>query len=208
MPSKPKNLEIRHFPCMELRLEGDDEAPKLVGHIAVFNQLSEDLFDFKEKIAPGAFAESIRRDDIRALWNHENDLVLGRTSSGTLELEEDDVGLAFKNVPPDTTWFKDRMVSLKRKDVTGASFGFITEEDEWEVDPDDPQMRIRTLVKLRLLEVSPGVTFPAYPQPDVAIRSMQRWEEEQKKESGQAGAEAQCLDLRKKRLRLLELASK
>lgn len=205
MPSKPKNLEIRHFPCMELRLEGDDDAPKLVGHIAVFNQLTEDMFGFKEKIAPGAFAETIKRDDIRALWNHHNDLVLGRTKSGTLELKEDDVGLAFSNSPPDTQWFRDRKVSLERKDVTGASFGFFTDEDEWTTVDGE---KIRTLKKITLLEVSPGVTFPAYPQTDVALRSMELWQEAEKKASGQTDTGAQCLDLRKKRLRLLDLASK
>ncbi len=204
MPQK-KQIEIRHFP-MELRVEGDENAPKLVGHIAVFNELSEDLGGFKEKIAPGAFTETIETQDIRALWNHENDLVLGRTSSGTLELKEDDTGLAFSNQPPDTTWFRDRLVSIKRKDVTGASFGFFTDSDEWSTEKDGT--RVRTLKKVTLLEVSPGVTFPAYPQADVALRSMELWQEAEKKASGQTEAEAQCLYLKKKRLRLRELASK
>lgn len=203
-------LETRTFP-MELRVAGTDDAPILEGHIAVFNQLSENLFDFREKIEPGAFAETIKRDDIMALWNHQNDLVLGRTSAETLALEEDDVGLAFTNTPPDTTWFRDRMVSLKRKDVTGASFGFMTERDEWTIDPDDPKMRIRTLKKLRLFEVSPGVTFPAYPQTDVALRSMRRWEWETAKarvacKPGQPARNLVDIARRKRRLRLHELA--
>ena len=165
-----QELETRHF-RMELRVEGDDADPTLVGHIAVFNKLSDDLGGFREQIAPGAFAETIKRDDIRCLWNHENDLLLGRIKSGTLELSEDKVGLAFKNKPPQTSWFRDRLVSLKRKDVTGASFGFFTESDEWD---HDKKPQIRTLKKVRLVEVSPGVTFPAYSQTSVAIRSMER----------------------------------
>ena len=136
--------------------------------------------------------------------------MLGRTSSGTLELKEDDVGLAFVNFPPDTQWFRDRKKSLERKDVTGASFGFLTDEDEWvTVDGE----KIRTLKKITLLEVSPGVTFPAYPQADVALqseaalRSMELWQEAEKKASGQTDAEAQCLDLKKRRLHLRKLAS-
>jgi HK97 family phage prohead protease len=164
-------VELRHYP-MELRVAGTG-APVLFGHIAVFNKLSEDLGGFREKILPGAFAESLKTQDVRALWNHDNDLVLGRMSAGTLELKEDDTGLAFKNTPPDTTWFRDRLVSLKRKDVTGASFGFYTDADEWTTEAGGT--RVRILEKVTLLEVSPGVTFPAYPQTDVALRRLREW---------------------------------
>jgi hypothetical protein len=137
--------------------------------------------------------------DIRALWNHENDLVLGRNKSGTLELSEDEKGLAFKNRPPDTTWFRDRVVSLKRKDVTGSSFGFYTDADEWGTEPDGT--RVRTLKKVTLVEVSPGVTFPAYPQAstEVARRSMDAW---LAAEAGQRGPDLVDMELRSRRLRL------
>jgi len=202
-----RELETRHYP-MELRVTGDDAAPKLEGHIAVFNQLSEDLGGFKERIEPGAFAETIKTQDVRALWNHETDLVLGRMSAGTLELSEDEVGLAFRNTPPDTTWFKDRLVSLRRKDVTGASFGFFTDSDEWSTEGDGT--RIRVLKKVTLVEVSPGVTFPAYPQTAVAMRSMEAWLKQdpgavrvlQPLDTGAGNLAA--LDLRKRRLRLKE----
>jgi len=198
-----KNLEMRHF-RMQLRVAGDDKAPTLEGHIAVFDQLSDDLGGFREKIAPGAFSESIANHDIRALWNHENDLVLGRNKAGTLELSEDAVGLAFKNTPPDTTWFRDRLVSLKRGDVTGCSFGFYTEEDEWAHQADGSQ--IRTLKKCTLVEVSPGVTFPAYPQTDVAVRSMQAWSA-RLANSRQANPAVLQLEAKKQTLRLKALAS-
>jgi HK97 family phage prohead protease len=192
---------------MELRVAGDDKTPVLEGHIAVFNQLSDDLGGFREKIVPGAFAETLKTQDVRALWNHENDLVLGRMSAGTLELQEDDTGLAFKNTPPDTTWFRDRLVSLKRKDVTGASFGFYTDADEWTTEADGT--RIRVLKKVTLVEVSPGVTFPAYPQADteVAMRSMAAWQSGEAARAGQpAAAVVEDLLLRQRHLRLRELA--
>lgn len=195
-------FETRFYRGMELRLsEGD--APTLEGHIAVFNQLSEDFGGWREKIEPGAFAESIGRDDIRALWNHENDLVLGRNTAGTLTLSEDETGLFFKNTPPETAWFKDRAVSIRRKDVTGASFGFYTESDQWEkMDGVD----IRTLKKVTLVEVSPGVTFPAYPQTDVAIRSLEAWRKAVSRDSGQPIPFSATLVLRERRLRLNELS--
>jgi HK97 family phage prohead protease len=195
-------FETRFFKSMAIRLsEGD--SPTLEGHIAVFNQLSEDFGGWREKIEPGAFTESIGRDDIRALWNHENDLVLGRNTAGTLTLSEDETGLFFKNTPPDTAWFKDRAVSIRRKDVTGASFAFYTESDQWEkTDGVD----IRTLKKVTLVEVSPGVTFPAYPQTDVAIRSLEAWRKTISQESGQPLPFSATLLLRNKRLRLNELS--
>lgn len=205
-----KNLEKRHF-RMQLRVAGDEKTPILEGHIAVFDQLSDDLGGFREKIAPGAFAETIKKHDIRALWNHENDLVLGRLASGTLELSEDETGLAFKNTPPDTTWFRDRLVSLKRGDVTGCSFGFYTEADEWATETDGT--KIRTLTKCTLVEVSPGVTFPAYPQTDVAVRSMQAWAAAHPatpagfSKSGQTDAAVVQIEAMKRTLRLKALTS-
>lgn len=195
-----RQLETRYFKGMELRLLEDEKGPILEGHVAVFNQLSDDFGGWREKIAPGAFKETIGVQDIRALWNHENDLVLGRKSAGTLELMEDDIGLAFKNRPPDTTWFKDRIVSLKRKDVTGASFGFYTDADEWGTESDGT--RVRTLKKVTLVEVSPGVTFPAYPQTDVALRSLKAWEASQKPAGGQPGQDVLETERRTRRLRL------
>ena len=199
-----KNLELRHFP-MELRVTGDDKAPNLEGHIAVWNVLSDDLGGFRERIRAGAFTETIATHDIRALWNHENDLVLGRNRAGTLELTEDAVGLAFKNTPPDTSWFRDRMVTLKRGDVTGCSFGFYTELDEWMRQEDGTQ--IRELVKCTLVEVSPGVTFPAYPQADVALRPMQAWKERQAAAGTLANSAADLVQMesRRRHLRLQEM---
>jgi HK97 family phage prohead protease len=199
--------EYRHY-AIELRVAGDDKAPVLEGHAAVFNVLSEDFGDFRERIAPGAFAEAIK-GDVRALWNHENDLVLGRVKSGTLSLVEDETGLAFRVTPPDTTWFRDRLVTLKRGDVTGASFGFFVDWD----DPSAQQwskeggQKIRTILKVKeLLEISPGVTFPAYPQAstEAVLRSMKAWEDEEAKKNGagQAGVDLVDMELRNRRLQL------
>jgi Escherichia/Staphylococcus phage prohead protease len=198
----PREFETRFVKGTELRLSGDDKEPVLSGYIAIFNQLSDDLGGWREKIAPGAFAETIKTQDIRALWNHENDLVLGRNTAGTLELSEDETGLTFKNRPPDTTWFRDRVVSLKRKDVTGSSFGFYKDADEWGTEPDGT--RVRTLKKVTLVEVSPGVTFPAYPQAstEVARRSMEAWLAAEAQRAGQPARDLIEMESRNRRLRL------
>ena len=204
-------IEKRFFAGMELRFTDDGAgAPKLGGYIAVFNSLSEDFGGWREKIVPGAFTDTIARDDIRGIWNHNSDMVLGRLSSGTLRLTEDDQGLAFENDPPDTTWFKDRAISLKRKDVTGSSFGFYDETDENDMWGVEDGVAIRYLRKVRLIEVSPGVTFPAYPQTDVAVRSLQHWREDclkrEAEKSGKEKADLVDMELRNKRLRLQALA--
>ena len=64
--------EYRVFPFMELRVE-DGEKPMIKGHAAVFDKLSVNLGGFREKISPGAFAKTIEKGDVRALWNHNPD---------------------------------------------------------------------------------------------------------------------------------------
>lgn len=163
------SLEYRSFAIVpEIEERADNGLPRLRGHAAVFNSLSEPMYGFREQIAPGAFAESIGKDDIRALWNHDTSHVLGRKSAGTLILTEDERGLAVDINPPNTTWAKDLLISIKRGDVSQMSFGFRVLTDSWSmVDGSE----VRTLEKVQLFEVSP-VTFPAYSATDVSARSL------------------------------------
>lgn len=140
---------------------------KIVGHAAVFNQLSQDLGGFREKIEPGAFAETIRTDDIVALWAHDPKLVMARKRAGTLKLSEDPQGLAFEIDMPANSQAESWIETISRGDIDQASFTFRTLEDQWETQGTDA---VRTLLKVRLVDVSP-VTFAAYPQTDVGVRS-------------------------------------
>ena len=158
-----KDIERRYMPS-ELRVEGD-ESPKIRGYAAVFGELSENLGGFREKISAGAFAKSLDAD-VRALWNHDPGVVLGRTKSGTLRLEEDERGLFVEIDPP--TEARSYIESIQRGDVDQMSFGFRVVKDAWEQTDD---YSIRTLIEVDLFDVSP-VTFPAYPQTSVAIRSV------------------------------------
>ncbi len=168
------DLERRALSAVELRAEpGDGAMPAIVGHAAVFDALSEDLGGFRERIAPGAFAATIAEDDIRALSNHDRGQVLGRNRAGTLALNEDETGLAVRIEPPDTTFARDLIVSIERGDITGASIGFRTLTDEWNLEDGEP---VRTVKAVRLFDVSP-VTFPAYPQTDVALRALKTFQE-------------------------------
>ncbi len=161
-------VDRRYFPpSLEIRSD-DPKQPKLVGYAALFNVLSEPMYFGREKIAKGAFKKSIERDDVRMLWNHNSDYVLGRNKSGTLTLKEDEKGLYFEAIPPDTQWARDHLVTIKRGDVTQNSFGFIPLDDE--EDEDENGKRIRTLTEVKLFDVSP-VTYPAYLQTELHIRS-------------------------------------
>jgi HK97 family phage prohead protease len=150
----------------ELRSTGD--APVIVGHAAVFNRAA-DLGLFKEVVSPGAFRDSIGTDDVRALFNHDANYVLGRNTAGTLRMVEDERGLAVEIDPPNTQWARDLMVSMQRGDITQMSFGF-TVPDGGAVY--ERKSNTRTLNKVQLFDVSP-VTYPAYTQTDVTVRSAQ-----------------------------------
>ena len=166
-----KNVEVnqierRTFVVQDLRASDEGEDPKISGYAAVFNSLSEDLGGFRERIKPGAFAKTIMEHDIRALFNHDKNHVLGRNKAGTLKLSEDEVGLRIEIDPPDTQAAKDLMTSIRRGDIDQMSFGFKTIRDDWE---QVEEMILRTLIEVKLYDVSP-VTFPAYPQTTVAVR--------------------------------------
>lgn len=156
---------------VELRGGDDTTSPRqLVGHAAVFNtdtQIGDPAWGWLESIAPGAFRDSIATDDIRALFNHDANLVLGRNRSGTLKLSEDTVGLHTIITPGDTTAGRDMVAHVERGDVTQMSFGFVPETELWEELPDGTVRR--TLQKVQLWDVSP-VTFAAFPTTDVAVR--------------------------------------
>lgn len=157
---------------VETRAEGEGKLVR--GHAAVFNRLSENLGGFREQIAPGAF-DGVLNDDVRALFNHDPNHILGRTRSGTLRLTVDETGLGYELDPPDTSSGRDLLVSLERGDVSQSSFGFQVDEDDW-VEDDEGRV-IRTITKFRrLFDVSP-VTYPAYPDATVGLRSLQAWKE-------------------------------
>lgn len=160
--------ERRNFPVTELRIENRDDQTEVVGHAAVFNSLSEDLGGFREQVEPGAF-DDVLQDDVRALLNHDPNLILARTKSGTLRLAVTDKGLEYRFTPPETTTGKDLLISLQRGDIDQSSFGFRVKEDVWEER--DGEIHRRIIKFERLFDVSP-VTYPAYPDTDVAKREL------------------------------------
>jgi uncharacterized protein len=148
---------------VEFRTGETDEKPVMRGYAAVFGK-NYDVGWFTERVAKGAFSKTIKEADIRALWNHDDTLVLGRNKAGTLRLEEDERGLLIEIDPPD--WAAPQLESIKRGDVSQMSFRFSVVKELW-----DKEYTERELQEVKLYEVSP-VTFPASPTTKISARSL------------------------------------
>lgn len=151
----------------------------IIGYAAVYNRLSLDLGGFREMILPGAFDKVLGRQrglqDVVALFNHNSDMVLGRTSSGTLELSSDDKGLKYVVTPPASR--ADVLELIQRRDVKGSSFAFTVDSKGESFSPDEKGNAIRNIREVSgLYDVGP-VLVPAYPAStaSVAMRSYQTW---------------------------------
>lgn len=159
---------------VELREDLDEESrhrssPKFVGHAAVFNQIT-DLGFFREQIAPGAFAKTIKEADVRFLFNHNPDTVMARTKANSLRLSEDAVGLLSEaDLNPADDDAARLMQKLRDRNIDQMSFAFRTVKEEW--DDTDPRSPLRTLREVKLYDVSP-VTFPAYEGTDAQLRAV------------------------------------
>ena len=159
--------EVRSYAVNELRID-KSEKPKIFGHAVVFDAEADIGGMFRERVARGALHERFANADIRALFNHDPNIVLGRNKNGTLRLSEDDVGLAVEIQPPDTQAANDLLSLIERGDISQMSFAFRTLKQEWDDTKEPP---LRTILKAELFDVSP-VTFAAYPQTDVAVREL------------------------------------
>jgi uncharacterized protein len=173
------NKTEKRFFNIETRISKRAKKNIVTGHAAVFGQLSEDLGGFKEKINVGAF-DGVLKNDVRAFFNHDPNFLLARTTSGTLKLAVDKMGLSYSFEVPDTTAGRDLVISMERGDITQSSFAFMVEKDSWS---EQDGQEIRTIEKVgRLFDVSP-VSIPAYPQANdlvVAKRSRMTYKDKTK----------------------------
>ena len=152
----------------EVRIAVENKVAHISGYAAVFNQRTQLWRHYYEQVVPGAFANSIQADDVRALINHDPNRLLGRTKAGTLMLSEDAYGLRYEIISPDTTYARDLEVSLKRQDISQSSFGFSIVKHRESRDEKTGDMTV-ILQEVRLFDVSP-VTFPAYPGTEAHVR--------------------------------------
>ena len=151
-------------PGLELRAT---EQGKLEGYAVVYGAQSRDMGGFVEQIRPGAVELAA---DVLATFDHDVGSLLGRSGSGTLALTLDDRGLKYRIDLPNTSAGRDVAELVRRGDVRGSSFTFKTLEQRWQKQG---TRALRILEKIRVTEVGP-VTLPAYPDTDVAVRSLPR----------------------------------
>src|SRR4029434_1131917 len=126
---KVMKREYRANPGLELR-QDLGEPLKIRGYAAVFNQLSEVIFGFRERILPGAFKKSLG-SDVRALVKHDPSQIIGRTKNGTLTLREVDHGLYAEISPPNTTVGHDTVENIKHGNLDQMSIAFAIVKDDW-----------------------------------------------------------------------------
>lgn len=199
MPQRHNSVsrEVRAIGKIVPAQRAEGSPPKLAGYAAMFNSQTVIAGYFREQIAPGAFANAIDQDDVRALINHDPNYVLGRNKAGTLMLSEDATGLQFECSPPDTQFARDLLVSVERGDVTQCSFAFCCTTEQWEDGESEADLPLRTIMKCELLDVS-IVTYPAYADTSVAVRSMQEWQ--------RVGADNQAAEIAARRARRLRMS--
>lgn len=195
---------------VELREDGDS-GPVITGYAAVYHRSGDPSTEYelwqgaRERIMPGAFDEAIKKDDVRALFNHDPSMVLGRNKAGTLRLSVDDIGLRYEVTPANTSIYKDVVELLKRGDVDGSSFQFRTIEDKWTREGNS---EIRELRKVQLFDVGP-VSFPAYEGASSGVRSDEDAQDAKRsRDEWQASvkAEREACDKRLREIRLKDLA--
>lgn len=194
-------LQAQHCELRAVPSEGQGGAPKIAGYAAVFNQRSDLLGgSFVEIIAPGAF-DDVLGQDVRGLFNHDPNYLLGRTASGTLRLTVDERGMAYEIDTPDTQTIRDLVVEpLRRGDMSGSSFAMRVAPggDSWHEEKDG--LIVRTIFKIAELRDVGPVSFPAYPDSSAAQRSLTAWKQAQTE-----GDEARANFEREARERLLDL---
>ncbi len=139
--------------------------------------------DVYERIMPGCFDRALaERHDVRGLFNHDPDHVLGRTASGTCRLKVDAVGLAYElDENQDDPEWKSIYAKVSRKDIDGSSFAFWVREETWR---EDDNRVTREILDVDLIDVGP-VTFPWYTGASSGVRAVSP-EEVQRLQSAQA----------------------
>lgn len=171
--TQTSDKEQRFFTIEPIKVEerNEDTAMRVVGYAAMFDK-EYDLGPFTEVIRSSAF-QSADMTDVVALFNHDDNIVLGRTTSGTLELSVDDVGLKYTVTLPDSPQGASIFESIRRGDITQSSWAFTVETQGWKPKGEEgrtAQLREITGIK-KVYDVSP-VTYPANPDTTVAARSM------------------------------------
>lgn len=174
-------MEHRTMQMSGMKIREENGKRRLEGYFAVFDQPYEVYPGWIETIAPGAFSRALASgQDVKVLWNHNPDIVLGSTGNKTADLREDQRGLfGGTDINEQDQDAKNAYARVDRGDVNGCSFGFEISrmEESWD---EDGTYRTRILEVSPLYEVSP-CTFPAYTQTSITARAQEQLAEVREK---------------------------
>lgn len=169
-------MERRIMEMKDTKIREEGGKRYLEGYFAVFDKPYRVFDGWEETIAPGAFRSFLDGgQDVKVLWNHNHDIVLGSTENQTAVLQEDEAGL-FGSVEINE---RDQEAvnayeRVARGDVRGCSFGFDIENQEEKWD-ENGVLHTRIIAVSPLYEVSP-CTFPAYEATSVEARHKEDFE--------------------------------
>ena len=155
----------------EIRRNADDGTRSVRGYFATFGTMSHDL-GFREVLQQGCFSESLKDNPVACFRDHDAQMLLGKTQSGTLEVSEDQKGLAFRVKLPDTSYANDLVSLMERGDSYECSFGFtpLPDGEIWSQLPNGEILR--TITNAVLFEGSILTGNPAaYPNTSASLRS-------------------------------------
>lgn len=196
------DLEHRTMQMSGMKIREENGKRRLEGYFSVFDQPYEVWPGWIETIAPGAFSRALASgQDVKVLWNHNADIVLGSTGNKTADLREDQRGLfGGVEINEQDQDAKNAYARVDRGDVNGCSFGFEISrmEESWD---EDGTYRTRILEVSPLYEVSP-CTFPAYTQTSITSRAQEQLEAAREKlENAQKERKNQWRESMKARLK-------
>jgi len=168
----------------EIRALEKDGEKYIEGYALLYNQRSKLMFGwgdpFYETIESNALDEVLSNTELDIIHtpNHNYDLVVARTKSGTLQLVNDERGLKYIAKLSNTTYSNDLYESVKRGDLYESSFTFLIAEngESWSIT--DEGIDLRTVKKIGLLKETSTVTWGAYANTDVAARSLENLNKE------------------------------
>ena len=147
----------------------DGTIKSIFGYPIVYNKDSEDM-GFIERIAPGAATKALKKSDVRGLKNHDASLIFARTGVN-LTLTEDKDGVRMEATPVDTFNFRETAKEVDLGLLDGQSFAFNILADEWkDLDKDKPK---RTITEFEMIYDVGPVTYPAYPDTTVGLRTLE-----------------------------------
>jgi len=172
--------EFRNQLLDKVKIDLIEEEKKVVsGYVNKFNDLSEDL-GFFETVKQGAFKRSLETGkNILALFDHDTSKILGSTSSETLLLKEDDVGLYFElKLNEKLSYTRDILELIEMKALNNCSFGFMVKKDEWK---EKEGIYYREILDVELMEIT-LTGLPAYQSSEFSLRSLEQFKQGKEQE--------------------------